>query len=73
MLLYEYAEYKPIQRVMYEVVTYCTEKGYQYVDIGVSQETSAENPMTPRVSLIDFKEKFDAKTIMRNTLSYKYV
>jgi hypothetical protein len=72
MLLYDYAEYKPIQRVMYEVVKYCTEKGYQYVDIGVSQETSAANPMTPRVSLIDFKEKFDAKTIMRNTLCYKY-
>jgi hypothetical protein len=72
MLMYEHAGHKPIQRVMYEVVRYCTEKGYKYVDIGVSQETSAADPMTPRMSLIDFKEKFDAKTIMRNTLSYKY-
>jgi hypothetical protein len=70
MLLYDYAHLKPIQRVMYEVVKYCTENGYRYVDIGVSQETSAANPMTPRTSLIDFKEKFDAKTIMRNTLAY---
>lgn len=68
MLLYDYAEYKPIQRVMYEVVKDATEQGYKYVDIGVSQDTSAENPMTPSESLIDFKEKFDAKTIMRNTL-----
>ena len=71
MLYYDYAEYKPIQRVMYEVVKYCTENGYKYVDIGVSQDTKAANPMTPSMSLIDFKEKFDAKTIMRNTLQIK--
>lgn len=68
MLYYEYQHLKPIQRVMYEVVKWSTENGYQYVDIGVSQDTKAENPMTPSMSLIDFKEKFDAKTIMRNTL-----
>lgn len=67
MLRYEYSEFKPIHRVMYEVVKYSTEKGYKYVDIGVSQDTKAENPMTPSMSLIDFKEKFDAKTVMRNT------
>lgn len=71
MLLYEYDYLKPIQRVMYEVVKYCTENGYSYVDIGVSQDTKAENPMTPSRNLIIFKEKFDAKTIMRNTLSIK--
>ncbi|GAB4129772.1 MAG: hypothetical protein Fur0015_03680 [Ignavibacteriales bacterium] len=71
MLLYEYQEFKPIQRVMYEVVKYSTENGYQYVDIGVSQDTKAENPMTPSRSLIEFKEKFDAKTVMRNTLLLK--
>lgn len=71
MLLYEYEEYKPIQRVMYDVVKYCTENNYSYVDIGVSQDTKAENPMTPSMSLIEFKEKFDAKTIMRNTLYIK--
>ena len=71
MLLYEYAYLKPIQRVMYEVVKYSTNKGYRYVDIGVSQDTKAENPMTPSMSLIEFKEKFDAKTVMRNTLHLK--
>ncbi len=67
MLLYDYAEFKPIHRVMYEVVKYSTEQGYKYVDIGVSQDTKADNPMTPSMNLIDFKEKFDAKTVMRNT------
>ena len=71
MLLYDYAQYKPIQRVMYEVVKDATENGYNYVDIGVSQDTSADNPMTPSMNLIDFKEKFDAKSIMRNTLHLK--
>ncbi len=71
MLLYDYQHLKPIHRVMYEVVKWSTENGYQYVDIGVSQDTKADNPMTPSMSLIDFKEKFDAKTIMRNTLYKK--
>lgn len=68
MLRYEFAEYKPIQRLMFEAVKDATERGFKYVDIGVSQDTSAENPMTPSMGLIEFKEKFDAKTIMRNTL-----
>jgi hypothetical protein len=72
MLLYEYEHLKPIHRVMYEVVKWSTENGYQYVDIGVSQDTKAANPMTPSMSLIDFKEKFDARTVMRNTLKYVY-
>jgi F0F1-type ATP synthase membrane subunit b/b' len=72
MLLYEYEHLKPIHRVMYEVVKWSTENGYQYVDIGVSQDTKAANPMTPSISLIDFKEKFDARTVMRNTLKYTY-
>ena len=71
MLLYEYEHLKPIHRVMYEVVKWSTEHDYKYVDIGVSQDTKAENPMTPSMSLIEFKEKFDAKTIMRNTFYIK--
>ncbi|MBT8381909.1 MAG: GNAT family N-acetyltransferase [Ignavibacteriaceae bacterium] len=67
MLLYEYEHLKPIHRVMYEVVKWSTENGYKYLDIGVSQDTKADNPMTPSMGLIDFKEKFDAKTVMRNT------
>ena len=71
MLLYEYEHLKPIHRIMYEVVKWSTENNYSYVDIGVSQDTKAENPMTPSMSLIEFKEKFDAKTVMRNTFHIK--
>ena len=72
MLRYDFQYLKPIQRVMYEVVKWSTENGFKYVDIGVSQDTKVANPMTPSLSLIEFKEKFDAKTIMRNTLRYIY-
>jgi lipid II:glycine glycyltransferase (peptidoglycan interpeptide bridge formation enzyme) len=71
MMLYEYAEHKPIHRAMYEVVKFATENSYRYVDLGVSQDTAASNPMTPNMNLIAFKETFDAKTIMRNTLTIK--
>jgi hypothetical protein len=56
---------------MYEVVKFATENSYRYVDLGVSQDTAASNPMTPNMNLIAFKETFDAKTIMRNTLTIK--
>lgn len=72
MLLYEYAHLKPTDRLMYESIRYATEKGFRYFDIGVSQETSAENPMTPRLSLIEYKEHFDARTVMRNTFRYVF-
>jgi len=72
MLKYEFEHLKPIHRIMYEVVKWSAENGFKYVDIGVSQDTKADNPMTPSMTLIDFKEKFDAKTVMRNTLLYKF-
>jgi hypothetical protein len=71
MLLYEYGELKPVDRLMHEVIRDATASGYRYVDIGVSQETAAENPMTPRISLIDYKENFDARTVMRNTFQIR--
>lgn len=71
MLDFDFEHLKPIHRIMYEVVKYSTDNGYSYVDIGVSQDTKAENPMTPSMGLIDFKEKFDAKTVMRNSLNIK--
>src|SRR3990170_8015944 len=52
MLKYEFEYLKPIHRIMYEVVEWSTVNGYQYVDIGVSQDTKAANPMTPSMSLI---------------------
>lgn len=73
MLLYEYEEYNPIHAVMYEVVKWATEQGFRWVDIGVSQDTHAENQMTPAMNLISFKEKFNARGILRSTFYKRFI
>ena len=73
MLLYEYEQYNPIHVVMYEVVKWAMDKGFAWVDIGVSQDTKAENQMTPSMSLIRFKEKFNAHGILRSTFYKRFI
>ncbi len=73
MLLYEYEQYNPIHVVMYEVMKWATEKGFGWVDIGVSQDTNAENHMTPALTLIRFKEKFNAHGILRSTFYKRFI
>ena len=72
MLLYEYEHLKPIYLVMYETVRWALENGFEWVDIGVSQDTKADDPMTPSISLIDFKERFFARGLLRSTFHYKF-
>lgn len=67
MLLYEYEHLRPIYLVMYETCRWAVENGYEWVDIGVSQDTKAEDPMTPSLGLIEFKERFDSRGILRST------
>lgn len=73
MLLYDYEEYNPIHIVMYEVTKWATEKGFSWIDIGVSQDTKAENPMTPSMNLIKFKEKFNSHGILRSTFYKRFI
>jgi hypothetical protein len=73
MLLYEYEKYNPIHAVMYEVVKWATEKGFSWIDIGVSQDTKASNQMTPSMNLINFKEKFSARGILRSTFYKRFI
>ncbi len=73
MLLYEYEEYNPIHVVMYEVTKWAVEKGFSWIDIGVSQDTKAENPMTPSMNLIRFKEKFNSHGILRSTFYKRFI
>jgi hypothetical protein len=72
MLLYEYEHMKPIYLVMNETVRWAVENGYRWVDIGVSQDTKAEDPMTPSLNLIQFKERFDSRGVLRTTYHYKF-
>ncbi len=71
MLLYEFEHLRPIYLVMYETCRWAIEQGYEWVDIGVSQDTKAEDPMTPSLGLIEFKERFDARGILRSTFHHK--
>jgi hypothetical protein len=72
MLKYEYENQKPIYLIMYETIRKAIEEGYEWVDIGVSQDTSAEDPMTPSLGLIHFKERFDSRGILRSTYHYHF-
>ncbi len=70
MLLYEYEHLKPVYLIMYETVRRAVEEGYEWVDIGVSQDTKDPNPMTPSLGLIEFKERFDARGVLRSTYHF---
>jgi hypothetical protein len=72
MLKYSFDEYKPIYLLMDAVTRWAQENNFSFVDIGVSQDTSDANPMTPALSLIRFKEKFDSRGVLRSTLSKSY-
>lgn len=68
MLLYEYDEYRPNYILMQDVIRWAKKNGFDYVDIGVSQDTKSDNPMTPSLSLIEFKERFNSRCVLRSTL-----
>jgi len=72
MLLYEYQHLRPIYLIMYEVTRWSIENGFKWVDIGVSQDTSSDNPMTPSLNLIKFKERFYSRGLLRSTFHYKF-
>lgn len=72
MLRYAFDDYRPIFLLMDRVTQWSKENGFQFVDIGVSQDTSDENPMTPSLKLIHFKEKFDSRGVLRSTMHKKY-
>jgi hypothetical protein len=67
MLLYEYQEEKPVYLLNYEILRLAQERGFEWVDIGVSQVPQDPDPMTPALSLIEFKERFGARGVIRST------
>lgn len=71
MLYYEYKHYRPIYLLMQHVTDWAKRNGFSFIDIGVSQDTSDDNPMTPALSLIRFKEKFDSRGVLRSTLAFE--
>lgn len=65
---YAYQQLRPINLLNYFFIRDAQQRGFQYLDLGVSHETNTENPMDPRVSLIRFKENFGAKGQLRTRL-----
>jgi hypothetical protein len=65
MLLYEYACLKPVDRLM-QIVRDTADTG---TSISGFAETAAEIPAP--MSLIDYKENFDARTVLRNTFNIR--
>jgi lipid II:glycine glycyltransferase (peptidoglycan interpeptide bridge formation enzyme) len=72
MLEYEYEYLKPVYLIMYDTVQFAQRVGAQWVDIGVSQVPSHPDPMTPSMGLINFKERFHARGVIRSTYYFKY-
>jgi lipid II:glycine glycyltransferase (peptidoglycan interpeptide bridge formation enzyme) len=72
MMRYEYQHLRPMYLLMYEIVRWAVENGYEWVDIGVSQDTKSPDPMTPALGLIRFKERFDSRGILRSTFHYRF-
>jgi hypothetical protein len=72
MMRYAYEEYKPMYLLSHRAIDWAKREGYAFFDLGVSQDTSDDNPMTPKLSLIQFKEKFDSRGLLRSTLWKRY-
>ncbi|MGB9701228.1 MAG: GNAT family N-acetyltransferase [Candidatus Kapaibacteriota bacterium] len=72
MLLYEYNKYHPNFILMDETLNWAQSNGYEWFDIGVSQDTSSDDPMTPSLNLIYFKERFNSRGILRSTYHFKF-
>jgi len=50
---------------LYNCMKICKKRGSDVVDFGVSHTPEQDNPLDPKFSLIQFKEQFGAKGIMR--------
>jgi hypothetical protein len=50
---------------LYKCMEICKNRGSDIIDFGVSHTPEQTNPLDPKFSLIQFKEQFGAKGVMR--------
>jgi lipid II:glycine glycyltransferase (peptidoglycan interpeptide bridge formation enzyme) len=50
---------------LYKCMEISKQYGYKFVDFGVSHTPEAKDPMAPKLSLIHFKEQFNARGVLR--------
>ena len=70
MIDYEYQNMQIASLQIYESLIWAKENNLKFFDIGVSQIYENEK-IIPHVSLINFKEQFGAKTMIRKVMKLK--
>ena len=65
MINFEYNHLQPAAIQIFESINWAKKYNLNYLDLGVSQQPKAENPLTPHASLIYFKEQLGASAIIR--------
>ncbi len=68
---YDYQEYRPINYLLYQIIKWGQKNGFKYLDLGVNQEISKDNPMEVNRGLISFKASMGAQCFFRNQLYKK--
>jgi len=63
---YDYQKYRPINYLLYEIIRWGQQNGFKYLDLGVNQEESKNNPMEVNRGLISFKSSMGAQCFFRN-------
>lgn len=63
---YDYQKYRPINYLLYEIIRWGQQNGFKYLDLGVNQEESKNNPMEVNRGLISFKSSMGAQCFLRN-------
>jgi lipid II:glycine glycyltransferase (peptidoglycan interpeptide bridge formation enzyme) len=68
---YDYQKYRPINYLLYEIIKWGQQNGFKYLDLGVNQEESKNNPMEVNRGLISFKSSMGAQCFFRNQFHKK--
>ena len=61
----EYRDSQLATLQIYACMERAKKQGYNRIDLGVSHTPENENPFQPKISLIEFKEQFGAKGVLR--------
>lgn len=62
-----FQELRAVNRLFYEAVVWSKNNNFSWLDLGVSMDTSSDNPMEPSRSLISFKEGIGTRGFLRST------
>ena len=65
MIDYNFINLQPATIQIYESIKWAKRQKLNYLDLGVSQQPNAENPLSPHPTLINFKEQMGAKSVIR--------